>query len=80
MYVRKFNIPEFKKYLKEYETTLLPSFQNVRFAEEINDINPFSKAKLTQIEEYKYRLTTSLVTDKYKEEDFYFYRLEKYRK
>jgi len=73
MYIKKFNIPGLKKYLKEYEQTLIPIFQNYRFAREINDINHVSKARLTQITENKYQLTTSLVTDKYKEENFYFF-------
>ena len=73
MYIKKFNIPGLKKYLREYEQTLIPIFQNYRFAREINDINHVSKARLTQITENKYQLTTSLVTDKYKEENFYFF-------
>ncbi len=73
IYVKKFNIPGLKKYIKEYEKTLVPLFQNYRFAKEINDINPVSKAKLTPVAEKKYKLTTCLVTDKYREENFYFY-------
>ena len=72
MYIKKFNIPGFKKYLQEYEKTLLPLFQNYRFSREINDINPFSKARLLPISNNKIQLTTSLVTDKYREESFYF--------
>ncbi|MDD3278722.1 MAG: hypothetical protein PHG16_07530 [Lachnospiraceae bacterium] len=73
MYIKKFNISGLKKYMKEYESTLLPLFQNYRFSREINDINPVSKAKLNQVGEHRYQLTTSLVTDKYSEENFYFY-------
>lgn len=73
IFLKKFNIPGLKRYLHEYETTLLPLFQNYRFSREINDINPVSKPRLTQVGEKKYQLTTSLVTDKYTEEDFYFY-------
>lgn len=73
LYLRKLNIPGLKKYMKEYEKTLYPLFQNYRFSREINDINPVSKARLTKMGEHRYQLTTSLVTDKYKEEDFYFY-------
>lgn len=73
LYFRKFNIHGLKKYMKEYEKTLCPLFQNYRFSREINDINPVSKAKLTAVGEHRYQLTTSLVTDKYREEDFYFY-------
>lgn len=73
LYIKKFNIPGLKKYIREYENVLLPIFQNYRFSREINDINPVSKAKLTQIGEHKYQITTSLVSDKYQEESFYFY-------
>lgn len=73
MYIKKFNIPGFKKYLREYEQILLPLFQNYRFSREINDINPFSKARLLPISNNKIQLTTSLVTDKYREESFYFF-------
>lgn len=71
--LKKFYISGLKKYMREYEKTLYPLFQNYRFSREINDINPVSKAKLTMVEAHKYQLTTSLVTDKYKEEYFYFY-------
>lgn len=73
LYIKKFNIPGLKKYIREYENVLLHIFQNHRFSREINDINPVSKPKLTQIDEHKYQVTTSLVSDKYQEENFYFY-------
>lgn len=40
MYMKKFNIPGLKKYMMEYEKTLVPLYQNFRFSREINDINP----------------------------------------
>jgi len=73
IYVKKFNIPGLKKFIREYEQNLVPLFQNHRFSREINDINPVSKAKLTACGGHKYHLTTSLVSDKYREESFYFY-------
>lgn len=73
IYIKRLSISGLKRYLKIYETELIPLFQNNRFSREINDINPVSKAKLTQIEEHKYKLTTSLVIDRYREESFYFY-------
>lgn len=73
IYLKKFNIPGLKKFIKEYEDTLVPLFQNYRFSREINDINPFTKPQIKQVGEHKYQLTTSLVTDKYEEENFYFY-------
>ncbi|MFA9379143.1 MAG: hypothetical protein ACERKZ_20710 [Lachnotalea sp.] len=73
IYVKKFNIPGLKKFIREYEQNLVPLFQNYRFSREINDINPVSKARLTVLEEHKYQVTTSLVTNKYREESFYFY-------
>lgn len=76
LYLRKFNVFGFKKYIKEYEKTLYPLFQDYRFSREINDINPVSKARLTTVGECRYQLTTSLVTDKYQEEDFYFYGVD----
>ena len=73
IFIKKFNTSGFKKYLKSYETELIPCYQNFRFSREINDINPFSKARLMQVGENRYKLTTSLVTDHYREEDVYFY-------
>lgn len=73
IYIKKFNIPGLKKFIKEYDDTLVPIFQNHRFSREINDINPITKPQLKEIGDHKYQLTTSLVTDKYAEEQFYFY-------
>ena len=73
IFIKKFNTPGFKKYLKAYESELIPLYQNFRFSREINDINPFSKPRLVQEGDHKYKLTTSLVSDHYREEDFYFY-------
>jgi len=73
IYIKKFNIPGLKKNIKEYDDTLVPIFQNYRFSREINDINPITKPQLKELGEHKYQLTTSLVTDKYAEEKFYFY-------
>lgn len=73
IYLKKFNIPGLKKFIREYNDVLVPIFQNHRFSREINDINPITKPQLKEIGEHKYQLTTSLVTDKYAEEDFYFY-------
>lgn len=72
MYLRNFNTPGFKKYLRSYENELVPLYQNYRFSREINDINPFSKPRLVQKGENKHILTTSLVSDVYREEQFYF--------
>ncbi len=71
IFIKKFNTPGFKKYLKAYESELIPLYQNFRFSREINDINPFSKPRLVQEGDHKYKLTTSLVSDHYFEEDFY---------
>ncbi|WP_295093395.1 hypothetical protein [Ruminococcus sp.] len=78
IYLRNFNVSGFKKYLKSYESEILPLYQNDRFSREINDINPFSKPRLTQIDDNKYRLTTSLVSDTYREESFYFLGIDDY--
>lgn len=72
IYIRKFNTPGFKRYLQSYEKELVPLYQNYRFSREINDINPFSKSRLVQKGENKHILTTSLVSDVYREEQFYF--------
>lgn len=73
IFIKKFNTPGFKKYLKTYKNELIPLYQNYRFSREINDINPFTKPRLVQQGNHKYKLTTSLVSDDYKEEDFYFW-------
>lgn len=73
IYMKKFNIPGLKKFMMEYEKTLVPLYQNFRFSREINDINPITKPRLKEIGKQKYQLTTSLVTDKYAEENFYFF-------
>lgn len=72
VYLRKFNTPGFRKFMQSYEKELVPLYQNYRFSREINDINPFSKPKLVLESENRYILTTSLVSDVYKEEQFYF--------
>ncbi|PHU34341.1 hypothetical protein [Pseudobutyrivibrio ruminis] len=76
IYLRNFNTSGFRKYLQSYECDILPLYQNDRFSREINDINPFSKPRLTQTDENKYLLTTSLVSDTYREEGFYFLGLD----
>jgi hypothetical protein len=72
IYLKKFNTPGLRKYIKSYEDELIPLYQNYRFSREINDINPFSKPRLVQESEHRYKLTTSLVADVYNEEQFYF--------
>ena len=73
IYIKKFNVPGLKKFINEYEENLVPLYQNFRFSREINDINPITKPQLKEIGTGEYQLTTSLVTDKYVEENFYFY-------
>ena len=73
IYIKKFNVSGLKKFINEYEENLVPLYQNFRFSREINDINPITKPKLKEIGIGEYQLTTSLVTDKYVEENFYFY-------
>lgn len=72
IYLKKFNTPGFRKFLKSYEEELVPIYQDYRFSREINDINPFSKPRLIQEDRNRYKLTTSLVSDVYREEIFYF--------
>ena len=74
--LKTFNHKSFNKFLGLYDKFLLPLYQNYRFAREINDINHLTKAKLTEKSEGTYYLTTSLVTNKYKEENFYFYGVD----
>ena len=76
IYIKKFNAPGFKKYLKSYTTDLYPVYQNYRFSREINDINPMTKPLLERKDTHRYTLTTSLVTDQYNEETFYFYGMD----
>lgn len=72
IYLKKFNTPGFRKFLKSYEEELVPIYQDYRFSREINDINPFSKPRLIQEDRNRYKLTTSLVSNAYREEIFYF--------
>ena len=80
IYLKKFNIPGFKKFLRSYNEELIPLYQNYRFAREINDINPFTKPRLVEKSNNRYVLTTSLVTDVYQEEKFYFYGADELEK
>lgn len=73
---KTFNHKSFDNFLNLYNKFLLPLYQNYRFAREINDINHLTKAKLIEKSEGSYYLTTSLVTDKYREENFYFYGVD----
>lgn len=72
IYLKKFNTPGFRKFMQSYEKELVPLYQNYRFSREINDINPFSKPRLVRVADNRYKLTTSLVSDVYREEQFYF--------
>lgn len=72
IYLKKFNTPGFRKFMQSYEKELVPLYQNYRFSREINDINPFSKPRLVRVADNRYKLTTSLVSDVYMEEQFYF--------
>lgn len=72
-YLKRINIPGLRRYIREYENVLVKIYQNYRFSREINDINPVSKPRLKEIEEHKYELTTCLVSDRYNEENMYFF-------
>lgn len=72
IYLKKFNTSGFRKFMQSYEKELVPLYQNYRFSREINDINPFSKPRLVRVADNRYKLTTSLVSDVYREEQFYF--------
>lgn len=69
----KINIPGLKKYVKALDRELYSIFQDYRFAREVNDINPFSKAQLSFIEDKTYKLTTSWVVNELEEAEVYFY-------
>lgn len=69
----KINIPGLKKYVKAMDCELCSIFQDYRFAREVNDINPFSKAQLNCIEDKTYKLTTSWVVNELEEAEVYFY-------
>ena len=69
----KINIPGLKKYVKALDRELYSIFQDYRFAREVNDINPFSKAQLSCIEDKTYKLTTSWVVNELEEAEVYFY-------
>ncbi len=72
----KINIRSLKKYVKDLDQELYSMFQDYRFAREVNDINPFSKAQLNNIKNNTYKLTTSWVVDELKETDIYFYGVD----
>ena len=76
IYLRKFNVEGFKKFLKSYKNDVMPLYQNYRFSREINDLNPITKPRLVKQSEKKYKLVTSLVSDVYQEEMIYFYGLD----
>lgn len=69
----RINIPGLKKYVKALDCELCSIFQDYRFAREVNDINPFSKAQLNCIEDKTYKLTTSWVVNELEEAEVYFY-------
>lgn len=69
----RINIPGLKKYVKALDCELYSIFQDYRFAREVNDINPFSKAQLNCIEDKTYKLTTSWVVNELEEAEVYFY-------
>ena len=48
----KINIRSLKKYVKDLDQELYSMFQDYRFARELNDINPFSKAQLNNIKTF----------------------------
>lgn len=72
----RINVGGLKKYVKALDQELYSIFQDYRFAREINDINPFSKAQLDCMEDNIYKLTTSWVVDELEEADVYFYGVD----
>lgn len=66
---------QFKFYKDNLHDKLADIMQANRIYYEIKDMNSIAKSRIETIEDNKHKITTSLVSDKYKEEAFYFHGL-----
>jgi hypothetical protein len=71
--LQSINQKSLESYRKKVHPELVKIFQDYRTVREIKVGNAISGAKLEKQSEDTYMLTTSFVSDKYREEDFYFY-------
>lgn len=71
--VQPINAKGLEKYQSKVHTELVKLFQDYRVLREIKVGNAVSRAKLEMRGVNEYQMITSLVSDKYKEEDFYFF-------
>lgn len=72
-YKNKVNTKGFSSYCSKSNNTLHSIWHDYLTLMKIKDGNSYAKSRIEKINEKKYKLTTSLVTHKYKEEGFYFY-------
>lgn len=68
-------VADYSNYEKERET-LYALYEDNLTCLEIKDGNSYAKSHIEVLNNKKYKLTTSLVTNKYQEEEFYFYGLD----
>lgn len=72
-YKNKVNAKGYFSYCSKSNDTLHSIWHDYLTLMEIKDGSSYAKSRIEKIDEKKYKLTTSLVTHKYKEETFYFY-------
>ena len=63
----------FEEYRDKLYNKLNQIMQDSRTLSEIDDGNSIAKSKIEEVSANRFKITTSLVIDKYKEESFYFY-------
>lgn len=66
----------FEEYRDKLYNKLNQIMQDSRTLSEIDDGNSIAKSKIEEVSANRFKITTSLVIDKYKEESFYFYGMD----
>ena len=66
----------FKEYRDKLYNKLNQIMQDSRTLSEIDDGSSIAKSRIEKVSANRFKITTSLVTDKYNEEDFYFYGMD----
>lgn len=72
---QKITINQLNEYQQNDYNTIQKMASDTRTLFEIHDSNSYAKSKIERVSENKYKLITSLVTNKYKAESIYFYGL-----
>ncbi|MGJ0847423.1 hypothetical protein ACR77J_12100 [Tissierella praeacuta] len=77
---KKFNFSYNKAEFDYFKNTLYPNiskmYSDFRLSEEVRDCNSIAKCKIEDLENNKYKLTTALITNKYRGESFYYLGLD----